>query len=306
MVIWRIYDGKPGHDNQSRGLVNALHRLGNCSSHDIAANKLSFGLFHYLTNKFPPGDHLPRPDLIIGAGHGTHMPVMCATHVYGGKSVVIMQPGLPVSWFDFCLAPDHDQPAPVGNVIITRGAINTVRPSSEHDDKTGLILVGGPSRHFSWNEQELLDQIRTILIRDNSVTWRISDSPRTPHATSDALSQLDFSHMTFHSWQHTGTEWVAAQLARAGRVWVSSDSMSMIYEALTSGAATGVLSVPVKKAGRLARAIKTLAAEGFVTAFPDWSNGKSLSPPPVVIDEATRCAALLLKNIEQGQYQHDK
>ena len=304
MVIWQIYDGKPGHDNQSRGLVNALCRLGNCSSHDIAADGLKFSLLHCLANKFPPGDHLPRPDFIIGAGHGTHLPILCAKRAYGGGSVVIMQPSLPVRWFDFCLVPDHDQPEPAGNIIVTRGAINTVLPSREHDDNFGLILVGGPSRHFYWNEQEILDQIRAILIHDDTVSWQISDSPRTPPATSNALSQLEISHMTYHSWQRTGTGWVAKQLAQAGRVWVSSDSISMIYEALTSGAATGVLSVPVKKPGKLTRTINILIADGIVTPFPDWGNWRPLSPPPFVIDEALRCAGLLLKNVGRVQRQH--
>jgi len=217
-----------------------------------------------------------------------------------------MQPSLPVSWFDFCLVPDHDQPAPATNVIITRGAINSVQPSREHDDKSGLILVGGPSRHFSWNEQEILDQIRAILIHDGSVSWQISDSPRTPTHTSDALARFDFTNMTFHSWQHTGSDWVASQLARAGRAWISSDSMSMIYETLTSGAAIGVLSVPEKTPGRLTRAIKALITDGIVTAFSDWDKGRPLSTPPYVFDEPTRCAALLLENIDRDQHQRDR
>jgi hypothetical protein len=302
MVIWRIFDGKPGHDNQSHGLVNALCRLGSCSSHDIAAHKLKFGLLHYLVKKFPPGDHLPSPDLIIGAGHGTHVSVLCARRARGGNSVIIMQPSLPARWFDFCLVPDHDRPESTGNIIVTRGAINTVLPSREHDDSIGLILVGGPSRHFYWNEQEILDQIQAILSHDKTVTWQVSDSPRTPSSTSNTLSRLGLNHMTFHSWQSTGTDWVAKQLARAGRAWVSADSVSMIYESLTSGAATGVLSVPVKKPGRLTRSINTLAIDGMVTTFPDWRNGRPLAPPPVVIDEAMRCAGLLLKNIERLQH----
>lgn len=302
MVIWRIFDGKPGHDNQSRGLVNALCRLESCSSHDLAADSLKPGLLQFFVNRFPAGDHLPRPDLIIGAGHRTHLPVLCARRAHGGKSVIIMRPSLPLRWFDFCLVPDHDQPEPAGNIIITRGAITTILPSREHDDRAGLILVGGPSRHFHWNEQEIMDQIQAILRRDTMITWQIGDSPRTPPATSNALARLRFRQMTFHPRQSTGVDWVAKQLAQAGRVWVSADSVSMIYESLTAGAATGVLSVPVKMPGKLTHITDTLIADGMVTPFPDWWNGRPLAPPPSVIDEATRCAGVLLKNIQQSQH----
>lgn len=297
MVIWRIVDGRPGHDNQSRGLADALCRLEPGSCHDIAARSLISGALHYLIKGFPPGARLPQPDLIIGAGHGTHLSVLCAQRAYDGKSVIIMRPSLPMRCFDYCLMPDHDQPRPGANIIVTRGAINTLRPSREHDNSLGLILIGGPSRHFRWNEQQLLEQIRMIVLRDANIMWQISDSLRTPLATSKALANLESTNMTYHSCHHTGTGWVAKQLARAGQVWVSADSMSMIYEALTSGAATGILPVPEKKPGKLTPGINTLITEGAVTPFSAWQNGRSLKPPPFVLDEALRCADILLQNI---------
>jgi uncharacterized protein len=302
MVIWRIIDRRPGHDNQSRGLVNALCRLGNGSSHDIAADSLKFRILHYLMKRFPPGEHLSRPDFIIGAGHGTHLSVLSAQRACGGKSIIIMRPSLPIRWFDFCLIPDHDLPGPGDNIIITRGAINTVLPSTVHLDNLGLILVGGPSRHHRWDEQLVLNQIQTVLFRGRDIIWQISDSPRTPPATSKALENLGCTNVTYYSWQNTGHHWVENQLAQAGRVWVTADSVSMIYESLTAGARTGVLSVPEKKPGKLTRSMNKLITEGMVMPFPDWQKGKGLLPPPLVLDEALRCARLLLQHT--GQLQH--
>ena len=49
MVVWRIVDGKPGHDNQSLGLVNALkQKQENLICVDISAHKLRFGLMQLL------------------------------------------------------------------------------------------------------------------------------------------------------------------------------------------------------------------------------------------------------------------
>ena len=301
MVIWRIIDGRPGHDNQSRGLVNALCRLATASCHDIAAANLELGVLHCLVKRFPPGERLPQPDLIIGAGHRTHLSVLCAQRGGGGKSVIIMQPSLPVRWFDYCLIPDHDQPGPGANIIITRGAITTMLPSHQHQDNQGLILIGGPSRHHHWDEQQLMDQILAVLHRDKDISWQISDSPRTPASTSQALANLDVKNMTYHSCLRTGTAWVATQLAQSGRVWVSADSVSMVYESLTSGAMTGILSVPVQKPGKSTRILNNLIRDGMVTLFSDWQNGGQLSAPPCVLDEAGRCADVLLTKIGHGQ-----
>jgi len=305
MVIWRITDGRPGHDNQSLGLVNALCRLegASCTCLDLAADKLKFGIFHFLFRNFPPGDQLPRPDFIIGAGHGTHLSVLCAQRARGGRSVILMRPSLPLRWFDFCLVPDHDVSAPGRNMMITRGAISTVLPSSAHLDNLGLILVGGPSRHHLWDERQVLDQIRTVLLRGKDITWQIGDSPRTPSFTSLALKNFCDTNVTYHSWRNTARPWVENQLARAGRVWVTADSVSMIYESLTSAAMTGILSVPEKKPGKPARILHRLASEGMVTLFTDWQNGRPLTPPPQEICESVRCARLLLQ--QTGRPQRD-
>jgi len=296
MVIWRITDGRPGHDNQSRGLVNALCRLEPGSCLDIAADQLKYAALHCLLRNFPPGRQLPDPDLIIGAGHKTHLPVLCAQRARGGKSVVLMRPGLPFRWFDFCLVPEHDRPRPGGNIIITRGAINTALPSGHHHDRLGLILIGGPSRHYHWDEQQLVKQIQMVLEHDRKITWQIGDSPRTPPSTSRALANLGYMNTTYHSCLVTGKDWVAEQLARAGQVWVSADSVSMVYESLTAGAKTGILSVPEKNAGKLARGINDLVTSGMVTLFPAWLKGGRLMVPPVALDEAARCARLLLQH----------
>jgi mitochondrial fission protein ELM1 len=42
----------------------------------------------------------------------------------------------------------------------------------------------------------------------------------------------------------TSPDWLPTQLARADQAWVTADSVSMVYEALTAGAAVGVLDVP--------------------------------------------------------------
>ncbi len=298
LVIWRIFDGRRGHDNQSHGLINALSRHVSCVSHDIPASSLNFWFWQFLLKKYPPGNGLPKPHLIIGAGHRTHLPMLCARHAYGGRTVVIMKPGLPMICFDFCLIPDHDNPRITDRVIVTRGTINAITPAVNHDQSRGLIMAGGPSRHYAWDDVSLLEQINLILKKPEGIIWHITDSPRTPVSTSDALGNLKLPGVTFHSYKDTGPDWVTDQLLGAGHVWVSEDSMSMIHESLTAGAATGLLRVPVKRKGKLIKCIQSLVANNMVTSFDDWKNSGPLSPPADTLNEANRCAEYLLDKIK--------
>jgi hypothetical protein len=65
----------------------------------------------------------------------------------------------------------------------------------------------------------------------------------------------------------------------------------MVYEALTSGAAVGLLTVPWRNArDRLARGVEQLVQDGLVTPFADWQQGRVLTPPAAPFDESARCA----------------
>ena len=84
-------------------------------------------------------------------------------------------------------------------------------------------------------------------------------------------------------------------LARAGQAWATADSVSMVYEALTAGAAVGILDVPRKRASRISRGLDRLAADGWVTSVVDWQQRPPLHRPPGVFNEAERCARWIVE-----------
>ena len=88
----------------------------------------------------------------------------------------------------------------------------------------------------------------------------------------------------------------AGKTAGAGLVWVSEDSVSMVYEALTAGCATGILAVPARRHGKkkLQQGIEALARDGLVTTFAHWQNKTPLQTPARLFDEAARVAAWIL------------
>jgi len=82
----------------------------------------------------------------------------------------------------------------------------------------------------------------------------------------------------------------AFRLAEAPRIWVSEDSMSMLYEALSGGAAVGVLPVPRRRADRISRGLDRLVNERIVTTYAAWQGGEVLTPPALIFNQAARCA----------------
>ncbi|MDO9174556.1 MAG: ELM1/GtrOC1 family putative glycosyltransferase, partial [Actinomycetota bacterium] len=248
LVVWLVTDGKAGHRSQLEGLSRALARHAVIDAHWIPAPSRGVALRALLLNKFPPGDALPDPDLVVGCGHATHLPVLAARRARGtargARSIVLMRPSLPLSWFDLCVIPQHDKPPLRDNVITTRGVLNTARASVHQKPTQGLFLIGGPSKHHKWDDKTLLTQIRQVVKETPDMRWALTTSRRTPEATTQALAALRRVGVEVIPFEKTDPGWVIDAITVSSKVWVTEDSVSMIYESLTSGAATGLLWVP--------------------------------------------------------------
>lgn len=296
LCIWRFSDGRRGHDAQSRGLTLALARARPCSVHELKVPAWPRSALEWLLRRCPAGAGLPNPQLLIGAGHATHLPLLSAQRARGGRTVLLMTPSLPLRWYDFCLIPAHDAPPYSDNIIRTRGPLNTIIPGNRQRADRGLILIGGPSRHYDWREDALLGAVREIVAA-SSINWLISDSPRTPPGTRVGLRALAARNTDYVSWDGTDPDWLPEQLAGAGATWITCDSLSMLYEAITAGGRVGMLELPTLRNSRLTEEVRRLADEHMVTPFAAWRSGTPLQPPAHPLHEAARCAELLLNRL---------
>lgn len=294
LTLWVVSDGKPGHENQSLGLAEALGRQVTVTIHVI---RLTPGesLLDRIRSAFHQAKKLPRPDLILGAGHTTHVALIALARRTGAPCVVMMRPSLPAMFFDLCLVPLHDLRGRAGeDVIATMGALNRVPAPADGPRDGRLMLIGGPSASHGWDGDAVLEAIGEILAASPGAPWELTDSRRTPEGFRQALRER-FPQLTVFPHEETGPEWLPARLSRAGETWVTEDSVSMIHEALSSGSKVGLLPVPWKKPrGRIARGLARLIVEGFVTTFRDWREIHVLDHPPMVLREADRCARLVL------------
>lgn len=299
LTVWRIIDGKPGHEAQSAGLVSALGRLRAVDCHDLPALGGRVAFRHWLSRSFPEGAELPDPDLIIGAGHRTHPTLLAARRARGGQAVVLMRPSLPDCWFDFCLVPAHDRPQKRKNVIVTQGVLNGIHSAENASIECGLILVGGPSAHYRWDAEGLLDQIRQVVEVDRTVRWVLTTSRRTPESTELRLLALEEPNLEVVPLAKTATGWVAERLQECGLAWVSEDSVSMVYEALTAGARVGLLKVPSKGGhSRVARGVEALLDSQQVVRISTSVQDLRLLPTQTEpFHESDRCAKLILNSL---------
>ena len=292
LVIWRLHDGKPGHDRQSQGLLKALAAITPVESFTFNVRDQRASIRQFLTRQLDFAEGAPAPDLIIGAGRRCQWPMLNVKRARGGNTIYLMKPQLPTRCFDLCLIPRHDQARTTPRALVTDGVLNDIEPSRAHGDE-GLVLIGGPSEHYAWDQDRLMQQIRAVLGAEVTKKWVIADSRRTPPATSAALQTLAGDSIVVIGHHESTPNMVAEQLARTDVVWVSSDSVSMNFEAITSGAAVGVIDVPAKRTDRITTIVADLSARKLITTYTDWSRGRKLQAA-APLAEAARCAEIIL------------
>jgi mitochondrial fission protein ELM1 len=295
LIVWRLLDGRAGHENQVLGLSEAIRRLQPTRCCDIRIDQRLRGIRSLLPGRLSIAESLPRPDLLIAAGHGTHIPLLRLQRQFGGRSIVIMKPSLPMTLFDTCIIPSHDEvKRPANNVIVTEGTVNRIRPLDRRSTDCGMILVGGPSRHFHWSNELILNQIRAV-VESSTLPHVIATSQRTPLSFRSALLESGFD-IPVREASEFDADWIASTLSHSESVWVTCDSMSMIFEAITSSAGVGLLELPAASPGRLFRSIERLAQRGLVTRWSEWSKGAPLQSQANFC-ESDRSAEILLHRL---------
>lgn len=225
---------------------------------------------------------LPKPDYVISAGSGTHVVLWWLARKYDARSIVLMKPFWPMALFDWCIAPEHDfkSTPDIANLIVSKGALNRVVPAAG-DRSEKIFLIGGPSKIHGFDENQLIGRIREIA-RDG--TWQVADSRRTPCDFIKRL-EIEIPNLTIFPHQETKPGWLAGKLSTAAEVWVTEDSVSMVYEALTGGAKVGVLEMPrLKPDARVIRGLEKLKVEGYLMGGTNMQ----------VLAEADRCAGVIL------------
>ncbi|WP_250656610.1 mitochondrial fission ELM1 family protein [Alkalimarinus coralli] len=298
--IWIVTDHKPGHLNQLKGLCERVAAHAPTKEQWISVEDLNSTLLDCLIKKLniPTKLRENKPDIVIGAGHSTHTAVLAVQRYFQCFSVLLMKPSLPLSWFNAVIIPEHDNPKRRRQTLATKGVLNTITPSHSNSGaniSTGLILIGGDSKHYHWNTADVMQQVTELTQAHLEIKWTLSDSRRTENEFLDQLKHEQLSNVHIVPHLDTPNGWVKEKMAQAGQIWVTPDSVSMVYEAVTAGVPVGLFNMLPKKNGRIVKGIESLIREGVATQFKPTNPGEIIPVSPTALWESERAAKWLLE-----------
>jgi len=294
MHIVYVSDGKAGHRSQALGLFQAMQRQqANATFEEILISDLPIislikALFSSKNTLFEQA-----PNFIFGVGSHTHFRVWLLGKIFKkAKTVILMKPNLPIAWFDYAVIPEHDGIPANSRVIVTRGALNPIRNENHHQANRILIALGGSSKRHQWNQEKVLLSVQQIVEHNPSSEIILTTSRRTPAGFIDILKQQSSAKkLQICPVEQTPQGWIFEEMQKAEAVWVTEDSVSMIYEALTAGCRVGVIAMDRLKQDRITNSVDRLLEEKLIANVFDIN----LLPEGQVLQEADRVVHQITK-----------
>ena len=240
--IWAFRDKKRGHEKQIDALLSEIRKGKKGEDFFIQCGQSSFLSIFFSYFKSQPTKEIQKikkngifssPDLIIGAGHRTHLQVLVARKLFPkAQTLLIMKPSLPSNLFDIIIAPKHDKfllrPQ---HFIQTNGALCAYSEKNLSQKNEGLILLGGENKYYDFNIENIRQQIDFIFKKFPNHFWTITNSRRTPNMH---LEKQERKNVRIIDWQNTKKDWLFEKMCQSEIIFVTPDSISMIYEALST------------------------------------------------------------------------
>ena len=293
MHIVYVSDGKAGHRSQALGLFQAMQR----QQTDITFEEVlitDLPLIPLIKTIASPSKKLFKqsPDFIFGVGSHTHFRVWLLGKIYKqAKTIILMKPSLPIFCFDYAVIPEHDGILAGDRVIVTRGALNPIQNQNRHQASRVLIALGGSSKRHQWNQDKVLASIAQIVEKNAPAEIILTTSRRTPPEFLDLLTQQSFAkHLQIFPVQQTPQGWIFEEMQKAEAVWVTEDSVSMIFEALTAGCRVGVIEMDRLKQDRITHSVDQMVQSHLISQQICIVE----LPQPYAFKEADRVATYLL------------
>ena len=197
-------------------------------------------------------------DLVISCGRKSVIPSAIIkkknTNVF---TIHIQDPKVNYKNFDVIIAPEHDE-LKGENVISSKGSIHYITQSEIekaknylvnkfHNENVVSLILGGPSKYYSFSNEELTQVFRKIKSNFISQGYKVLVIPsmRTPKRIID-LAMKEFVKDGFVVNTVDKQAYLSA-LALATNIVVTCDSTSMISEAAASGKPIFVAHMEPKK-----------------------------------------------------------
>ena len=244
-------------------------------------------------------------DLVISCGRKSVIPSAIIkkknTNVF---TIHIQDPKVNYKNFDVIIAPEHDE-LKGENVISSKGSIHYITQSEIekaknylvnkfHNENVVSLILGGPSKYYSFSNEELTQVFRKIKSNFISQGYKalVIPSMRTPKRIID-LAMKEFVKVGFVVNTVDKQAYLSA-LALATNIVVTCDSTSMISEAAASGKPIFVAHMKPKKNNyRFKKFFQLFKEMGITKELGDkvdnWTYDR--------LNEADRIATLMSKKL---------
>lgn len=315
-VIWYMTTGQAGFRTQARGLASRLGPEPRELVVDLAApwrylpaalNPFALSVLARESDQPAP----PWPDLLISCSRRAAVVAIAIRRASRGRTLAVhaQNPLVDPATFDLVVAMAHDGVSG-DNVISVPTALHDVTPErlAEAADawrdrltQPGRPLVGvalgGSNRNQPFTPEMAVPLIEGLdrLRRETGARLAITPSRRTPDEVKAALAARFAGDPKVFLWDMQGDNPYYGILALSDRLVVTSDSVSMISEALATGRPVEVFGSDGGE--RHARFLNGLLDQGLVRRFTgDPAPGPSRGP----ID-ATETAAAAVRRLLQAR-----
>ncbi len=278
MKVWIITEGIAGTENQCIGIAEALGVSPEIKRVKLRQPWKSLSPFvgFERAGSFIPRLEGPWPDLLIAGGRKAIAAARYIKRASGGKTftVFVQDPRISTKYFDLVISPAHD-PARGDNVFVTDASPNRIKPQKLQNAKEKFpalaelksprvaVLIGGDSKAHTLTEsvmQRLAKQLKGL-----DASLMVTMSRRTGKANEKILKKALNGTGAF-IWDGEGENPYFALLGLADFIIVTSDSVSMLSEASTTG--KPVYMVPLEGGSpRLDKFHKSLMDQGIVRVF---------------------------------------
>jgi len=310
-TVWGLFDGAAGHRSQVAGLCEAIGLP--FEIHDVRCrfpwNKLPTSWIPLNPERFnglPDSSSSSPPTLIISCGRQTVPASLLLKDRYPeARTIHLQSPGVRLNRFDLVVAPEHDQ-LTGENVISTWGAMHPLTPAKLREaaqqggDWMFLqspvpvvgVLLGGPNRYYSFDrgDMETLADHLSVAEEEEDVCYAILPSRRTPsHAVRTLRERFGADHFI---WDESSSNPYLSVLSMATHFIVTSDSISMVSEALSTGRPVSIEYLRERRRSRKFNAFhSSLTDAGMVQPFAGSLDPWTYEPPnptELVADEVRK------------------
>jgi mitochondrial fission protein ELM1 len=311
LTCWFMTTGEAGFRSQARGLAERLvddprelvvglrfpwSRL------PVALTPNPFALLDPARDRPAP----PWPDLLISCGRRTAALAMAIRRASGGATVTVhvQDPLARPDGFDLVIAMRHDAVSG-SNVMKVATALHGVTPEklaaaadlwrdrlvSGPGPLAGLLL-GGPTDGRAFPAEALIEALRRLR-GAAAARLAIAPSRRTPAGLIDTIVAAFAGDPGVFIWDRQSENPYLGILALADRLVVTSDSVSMISEALATGRPVDVFGKPQN--GRHAMFLQTLIEDGLIVPFDGGPVVPRAAAPVDATGEAAQAVRRLLE-----------